>query len=201
MVEELQRRGQQKQLFRLLEFILIVATVMVGILFLLFLLRNANATVEDTLLDYRFILVLIFLIASAIIHAKGWRMRIEDAKENIVHAVVYRAETPINKLADSYNISTEEARRLLQQLLEEDRLDGEIRGNFFYASLTREPECTLCHQDILNSERFFSCPYCKAPFHKDCFIDYINEVEEICPNCARRVTLVDIFGEKPVTKI
>ncbi|MHA1734590.1 MAG: RING finger protein [Promethearchaeota archaeon] len=198
MVEDLgdfRGRGRTKQLYRLLELVLISAAAVLSFTYILYTLQNLNAPVQDLLLDFRLVLSLVLLVSTTIVHLRGWKMRVVDAKEDLVHMVAYRSETPINVLAERFNLSKGEVSHLIEQLVDEGRLTGEIRGNFFYASLTSEPECALCQKEITTSERFLNCPHCRIPYHKDCLIDYINDVEERCPKCGKRVTLADIFGE------
>lgn len=176
-------------------YVLSVATGVFTVLFVMFLVQHPDVGTRAVFLDFRFLLSLACLGAAGAVYMVYWRQHITTAKEDIVHAVIFRSETPINKLARKFRVRKREARLILRQLVQEERLKGEIRDNFFYATLTQEPECAICDKPITMSERFLTCPLCRRPYHKDCLLDYLAQVEERCPKCRRKLNLADIYGE------
>ena len=123
----------------------------------------------------------------------NWKSKILFAEEDIYETVISRKKTPIERLAVSKSLKPKFVVEIIENLISQNRLSGEIKDGIYSSEFTSAPTCPLCKKPIEDEFIMAFCSYCKRPFHKDHLIDYLNEVKEKCPVCQKTLTLADII--------
>ncbi len=126
-------------------------------------------------------------------YLRAWKEKIYFLESDILETIAYRSKTSIKSLASVKKIKERNIRLIIQRLIEQEKLSGIIKDGLFISEVTMIPICSLCNKDITERILMVLCPHCKRPYHKDHIIDYINEVEQKCPNCKNLLELSDII--------
>ncbi len=129
----------------------------------------------------------------AYLYLRTWKLMIYSAESDIFETIAYRDKTSIKNVASIKKLKEKTVELILKRLLEQEKLFGIIKDGLFISEKTMKPICSLCNKEISDRLLMVLCPYCKRTFHKDHLIDYINEMESICPNCKHEVWLGDII--------
>ncbi|MHA1272170.1 MAG: hypothetical protein ACTSQP_05015 [Promethearchaeota archaeon] len=146
------------------------------------------------LLFPEFYLLILCVISYYYFSIKIWKEKILLHENDIYETIAYRKKTSIKNIARVKKISVKTVIRIIERLIQQDKLFGTIKDGLFISEKTMTPICTICNKEI--EDRVINmvlCPHCKRPFHKDHIIDYINEMEERCPNCKKTLKIGDII--------
>lgn len=136
----------------------------------------------------------VFLIGFGFLYLKSWKLNIYLAENDIYETIAYRKKTSLKNIAKVKKLNQKTVEAIINRLIQQDKLFGVIKDGLFISERTLTPICVICKKEI--EDRLINlilCPYCKRPFHKDHIIDYLNEMEERCPNCGKVLTLADLF--------
>ncbi len=139
-----------------------------------------------------------FLICQSIyvaLYLKSWKVKMADAETDIFETIAYREKTSIKNLSKVKKIKECQVITIIDRFLAQEKLFGIVKDGLFISEKTMSPVCEICKKEITDNFLMSLCPYCKRPFHKDHLIDYLNEMEQKCPNpnCKHTLTLADII--------
>ncbi len=179
--------------FKTVELILKVTMAVSFILWFFYAWQNPSLPPLNLFLHYSFYIFLISIILFTIIHLNNWRKSVDNAESVIYEIVVYRKETPISTLATKIGVSKDSVYEIIQRMILNSKLIGRIDNGIFYSSRPRKPICPICREEITDSIRLITCPFCRKPFHKDHVLSYIQEVEKKCPSCKNILTLGELY--------
>ena len=126
-------------------------------------------------------------------YIRKWKENIYYVESDILETIAYRSKTSIKSLAKVKKIKERNVKLIIQRLIEQEKLSGIIKDGLFISEVTMVPICSLCNKDITERLLMVLCPHCKRPYHKDHIIDYINEIEQKCPNCKNTLQLSDVI--------
>lgn len=135
----------------------------------------------------------VFLSIYIYLHLRAWKEKIYYAENDIYETIGYRKKTSIKNIARIKDMRENMVEMIIERLIAQEKLFGVIKDGLYMAERTMNPICSLCNKDIEDPLLMVLCPYCKRPFHKDHIIDYLNEMEEKCPNCEVPLKLGDII--------
>jgi len=180
---------------RVIEFILIIGGIGGFALWLSYAFQNQTLPIPALFLHYSFYLFIFAAGAATILHLYNWRDSINNSESIIFEIVIYRKMTPINALANKLRLSKDEVFELLNKMIINNKIIGQIKEGIFYTTTPRTPFCSICKEQITDSLRLITCPFCHKPYHKDHIIGYLSDVDESCPNCKRILTLSDLYLE------
>ncbi len=136
---------------------------------------------------------LVCIVVFTILYLKAWKLKIATAETDIFETIAYREKTSIKNLAKVKKIKERQVITIIDRLLAQEKLFGIVKDGLFISEKTVLPVCDICKKEITEALLMSLCPYCKRVFHKDHLIDYINEMEQKCPNCKHPLTLADII--------
>jgi hypothetical protein len=183
----------EPQTRRVFEFLLIIFGIGGFTLWFSYAFQNQTIPIPELFFNYSFFLFIISTSAATLIHLYNWRDSINSSESVIFEIVVYRKMTPINALANKLRLSKDEVFEILQKMIINSKIIGQIKEGIFYTTTPRTPFCSICKEQIVDSLRLITCPFCHKPYHKDHIIGYLSDVDESCPNCKRALTLSDLY--------
>ncbi|TFF93005.1 MAG: hypothetical protein EU544_06540 [Promethearchaeota archaeon] len=134
------------------------------------------------------------LVGYYFLYMQGWKAKVYQYENDIYETIAYRKKTSLRNISEIKHIKERLVKEIIERLIAQEKLFGSIKDGLFISERTMRPICAVCNKEIEDLHlNMVLCPHCKRSFHKDHLIDYINEMEEKCPNCKKSLTLADII--------